>query len=121
MTTGTPTFVGFSHCMLFAKNLDGAVAWYCSTLGFSVDYHAQGEYASLAHPQLGRLALHATDSDEQIGKGPMPYFLVEDLDAAIAALRAQGAAVGEPQQEGESPRFTDLRDCEGNVLGLEEV
>ena len=111
---------GFSHCMLFARNLDRAVDWYRDKLEFSVDYHARGEYASLTHERLGRLALHSTKSDAQIGKGPMPYFQCADLDATLASFRERGIKVGEPHQEGESPRFTDFWDCEGNLLGIEE-
>lgn len=111
-----------SHVMLWARNLDGTVRWYCDKLGFAVDYHAPGEFASLSHPTIGRLDFHGAGKDSKdVGHGPLPYYMVDDIDATIAWLKARDVKVEAPQQVGDSPRHTWFWDCEGNQLGLEEV
>ncbi len=55
-----------------------------------------------------------------IGKGPMPYFLCDDIKQTISELRAKGIKVSEPTREGESPWFCDMHDLDGNYWGIEE-
>lgn len=110
-----------SHVMLFAKNHDATVQWYCDKLEFTVDYHAPGEYASMHHKTMGRLAIHAAEKKlEKSGNAPLPYYSVKDLDAALAWLTARGVECEKPQQVADSPRHTWFWDPEGNCLGLEE-
>ena len=113
-------FEKISHIMLYATDLDRAIYWYREKLGFEVDYHAPGAYASLSHETLGRLALHASSSDKHIGVGPQLYFECVDIEKALGSLVAVGVRVGSIMLEGESPRFADFWDSEGNTLGIEE-
>lgn len=110
----------FSHVMMWAKSLDTTVQWYCDKLEYQVSYHAPDEFASLFHAKLGRLDLHGKAKDEDIGRGPMPYYRVKDMDEAMGWLKARGIKVENPQQVGESPRHTWFWDCEGNPLGIAE-
>ncbi len=114
-------FKRYSHTMFYSLQLDNAVKWYCSKLGFEVDYHAPGAYASLHHKAVGRIALHATDNKADVGVGPMPYFLSDDLDEAIEQFKKLGITYSEPRREGESPRFMDIQDLDGNLIGIEEM
>ena len=111
-----------SHVMMFVADLERAVGWYEDKLGFTRRFVAPGAYASLHHGAADcRLDLHATEaSGRDVGFGPMPYFAVSDLDAALAALAARDVKVGEPRREGDSPRFATIWDSEGNALGLQE-
>ena len=113
--------IRLSHIMIFSLTHTESVKWYCEKLGYEVDYNAPGEYASLHHSTLGRLAIHATSSNESIGKGPMPYFLCEDIHKTIAELHAKGISVGQPHREAESPWFTHMQDIDGNIWGIEEI
>lgn len=113
--------IRFSHVMIFAKDHSEMVKWYCDKLGFEIDYHAPGEYASLHHKLLGRLAIHKTDAVDDAGKGAMPYFNCDDIHQTIAELKSKGVKVSEPTREGESPWFASLRDLEGNYWGIEEL
>lgn len=110
----------FSHVMIYTRQHGEAVRWYCEKLGYEIDYNAPGEYASLHHRQLGRLAVHATGSESMVGRGPMPYLLCDDLDSIIGEFRAKGIEISEPEREGESPRFADFKDLDGNFWGIEE-
>jgi catechol 2,3-dioxygenase-like lactoylglutathione lyase family enzyme len=115
-------FESFSHVMLFAADLDRAVNWYCATLGFTPNFVVPGHYASLRHESLRmRLDLHPTEEEgADVGHGPMPFFAVADIAAALAALKEKGAKTGSIQQQGQSPRFATFWDSEGNALGMEE-
>lgn len=113
--------VRFSHIMLFCQRHAESVKWYCDKLGFEVEYNAPGEYASLNHKLIGRVALHATDTAKHLGKGPMPYLLCDNMETTVAELRSKGIEVKDPTREGESPWFTQFRDLEGNEWGIEEM
>lgn len=113
--------VRFSHVMIYSKKHEESVRWYCDKLGFEIDYNAPNEYASLHHKLLGRLAIHATKDASDIGKGPMPYLLCEDIKQTSEELRGKGIKVSEPEREAESPWFCDFRDVDGNIWGIEEM
>jgi predicted enzyme related to lactoylglutathione lyase len=111
----------FSHIMIYSQNHQETVKWYCDKLHYEVDYNAPGEYASLHHKKLGRLAVHAASTDQNIGKGAMPYLLCNDIQLTISELRSKGIQVSEPTREGESPWFANFFDLEGNIWGIEEL
>lgn len=106
--------------MIYTQKHAESVKWYCDKLGFEIDYNAPGEYTSLHHKQLGRLAIHAVGDVSYVGRGPLPYLLCDDMEATVKELRAKGIEVAEPERHGESPAFTDFKDFEGNVWGIEE-
>jgi predicted enzyme related to lactoylglutathione lyase len=112
----------FSHVMLYVKDMDRAATWYQETLGFTVRYLAAPRYASLLHEAMQlRLDLHPDDQLQNVGRGAMVYFAAVDLDIAVASLRSRGVVVSDPRRRGESPRFTEFADSEGNPLGLYET
>ncbi|MFN8845805.1 MAG: VOC family protein, partial [Bdellovibrionales bacterium] len=106
--------------MLSTPQLDNSVNWYCEKLDFKVVDHSPGAFASLYHPQVGKLTLHSTQDLSQIGKGPVPYLLVEEIRESINELRLKIIHVSDPRREGSSPWFADFKDLDGNVWGLEE-
>ena len=114
-------FKRYSHTMFYSLQLDNAVKWYCSKLGFEIDYHAPGAYASLHHKAVGRIALHATEAKTDVGTGPMPYFIADSLDEAIIHFKKENIEHSEPRREGESPRFMHFKDLDGNYIGIEEM
>lgn len=108
------------HVMLWANDLEATKNWYKSKLGFEINYYAPGEFLSMASEEMGRIDFHGDDSNENIGKGPMPYFMVDDIEAAKKWLEAKDIKVEDIQQEADSPKHTWFKDCAGNALGLEE-
>lgn len=110
-----------SHVMMWAQDLERAKKWYSEKLGFQVSYHAPQEFLSLIHPEMGRMDFHATgDETSQIGRGAMPYFIVEDIEKVKSWLESKGISVGEIMQVSDSPKHTWFSDCEGNSIGIEE-
>lgn len=50
--------------------------------------------------------------------GPMVYFDVQDIDAAIARVRELGGVAGEKQQIPGIGHYAQCKDTEGNPIGL---
>ncbi len=111
----------FSHMMIYSKKHAESVQWYCTKLGFEIDYNSPGEYASLHHKLLGRLAIHATDEADKIANSSLPYFLCDDIQKTIAEFKSLGIKTTEPRREGESPWFASFADLDGNQWGMEEI
>lgn len=112
----------FSHVMLYVNEMERAAGWYRDMLGFVVQYIAAPHYATLRHESMNfRLDLHPDPEGRNVGHGAMIYFSAVDLNAAVALLRRQGVHVSDPRSRGNSPRFTEFADSEGNVLGLYET
>ena len=107
--------------MMWAQDLEKTGQWYRDKLGFKISYLAPGEFLSMNHSEMGRLDFHACGEDRSnIGKGPLPYFIVDNIVETKNWLEAKNIRVNEIQQVGDSPNHTWFWDCEGNVIGLEE-
>lgn len=111
----------FSHVMMYVTDLERAMKWYVDALGFKVNYASAPHYASMQHLTLQlRVDLHPDPKKENVGRGAMLYFAADDLDKTVADLRGRGVHVSDPRSRGDSPRFTEFADSEGNPIGLYE-
>ena len=99
------------HIGIVVKDLDSAVATYARNFGFAVNPHKGGENAALG---IKNAFVPVGDSDLEFiqpttDDGPVAQFAkdrgegtfmlsveVDDIDAAVEHLRAQGARVGAP-------------------------
>jgi catechol 2,3-dioxygenase-like lactoylglutathione lyase family enzyme len=109
------------HVMMWARDLEKTSQWYKEKLGFTISYLAPGEFLSMNHPQMGRLDFHAAGEDvSNIGKGPLPYYVVDNIIEVRAWLEGKQVRVHEIQQVGDSPKHTWFWDADGNVIGIEE-
>jgi len=115
-------FTGFSHVMMYVADFDRAFKWYTEVLGCKVNFSHAPHYASLRQEQAGLgIGLHPTESaGADVGHGPIPYFRVADLTAALEQLAAKGVKTGPPQNEGDA-HFATFWDSEGNALGLQQA
>jgi catechol 2,3-dioxygenase-like lactoylglutathione lyase family enzyme len=115
-------FTGFSHVMMWVNDIERAHKWYIEKLGCKENFAHLPHYASLRQEDAGiRIDLHPTDAGgKDVGFGPMPYFKVGDLVAALKHFADQGVKTGEPNEEG-GHRFATIWDSEGNALGLQEA
>lgn len=111
----------FSHVMIYATDLERAMKWYVDVLGFKPNYASVPHYVSMHHPTLQlRVDLHPDPKKENVGCGAMLYFAADDLDKTVTELRSHGIHVSDPRSRGDSPRFTEFADSEGNPIGLYE-
>jgi predicted enzyme related to lactoylglutathione lyase len=97
------------------KDLDAATALYTKLLG--VEPYATSPYyvgfRPEGTPEVG-LNPHG-----DLAAGPITYYHVEDINAKIAELTATGATVEqEPRDVGGGNLTAQLRDGDGNVIGL---
>ena len=109
-----------NHIMMWSQDLEQTKNWYSEKLDFNLNYHAPGQFLSLAHNQMGRIDFHQCEDNLNIGKGPIPYFIVDDIEQVKSWLEGKDIKVDEIQQEGDSPKHTWFWDCSGNLIGLEE-
>lgn len=100
--------------------MDRAVAFYAGVAGFSLVHRAGGEWAEFEAGPV-RFALHGAIGDGDVPGSGTIVLRVDDLDAARAALVAQGvtfdAFVGEVEG---FARFATFRDPDDNPVQIIE-
>lgn len=109
------------------NDIDQAVAFYRDRLGFSVEMHNPGKFASLKRDDLG-LFLNApgAGSAGKAGGHPEPggwsrfMIVTRDLDGMIAELRDAGCRFRGDIAEAGAGRQILLEDPSGNVVELFE-
>jgi predicted enzyme related to lactoylglutathione lyase len=108
--------------MFWVEDLDRAVEFWEKTFSFKPRHVAPGHYAILHNATIDfQVHLHPTKKgDPNVGRGPQVYFVADDLDVEVTRLRGLGITVTNPRSESGSPRFCELRDSEGNPIGLTE-
>ncbi len=90
--------------------------FYGDVLGWT--FTDMGEDNFLARTPTIQIGLHARDPDAVF----VVYFLVDDLEAAVARVRAAGGKADEPGPEQEGfGRFAECRDDQGVRFGLRQV
>lgn len=118
------------HCEIAAADPAAAVEFYQDTFGWTaekwegpVDYWLV-ETGDSAEPGIDG-AVMPRDGPDPDGDGPVAGYLctlaVDDLDAALTAVEANGgAAASEPQEIPEVGRHAYATDPAGNQFGLME-
>jgi predicted enzyme related to lactoylglutathione lyase len=98
---------------------DATVAFFRDVLGVPMEVIAP-DFGWSRMPDSSQLEVFGPADEEHghFSTGPVPEFLVEDLPAALAELRAAGVEIlGEPHVEGSSG-WLHFRAPDGNVYGL---
>jgi len=110
-------------------DVDAAIEFYCTELGFHEDMHPAPSFAMLSHGDL-RLVLSAPGSGSGGGQAmpdgtePQPggwnrfQFEVEDIEEAVARLREHGARFRNEIITGVGGKQTLLEDPSGNPIEL---
>lgn len=107
-------------------DIDAAVRFYCDLLGFSVEMHKPGKFASLKREDLN-LFLNApgAGSAGKAGGEPRPggwtrfMVITTDLNQMISELRSKGARFRGEIAEGAGRQIL-VEDPSGNVVELFE-
>jgi lactoylglutathione lyase len=113
---------GLDHVLLYVQDMDRAVAFYRDVVGVPVRF--QGDVWSELDTGDVFVGLHKTGEDTRSqgrGVGAKVVFRVDDVGAAVDALRGKGVEiVREPEainpETGE--RVAEFRDPEGNYVSL---
>lgn len=112
--------LGLDHVVLFVHDLERAKRFYRDTLGLRLVVDLPDFAGVVAGGQM--IGLHPTEtSGADVGRGPIPYFRVEDMTAALEQLRRCGVAVHSgPLRVPSGEYIATIHDPEGNALGLVE-
>ncbi|MEW6280189.1 MAG: VOC family protein [Candidatus Eremiobacterota bacterium] len=99
--------------------------FYTSVVGWSAESIDMGEYPDYAMKSSDGTGVcgvcHARGPNADLPPMWIPYFLVTDLDGAVARLTASGGAlIGEVRGMGGADRFCVFRDPAGAVAALYE-
>jgi predicted enzyme related to lactoylglutathione lyase len=116
---GGAMFQGLRTVIYRAHDLDAAKAWYASVLGRQ-PYFAEPFYVGF---NVGgfELGLDPDARDVAQGAGPVTYWGVENVDAALARLLELGASAHRAVQDvGGGIRVASVLDPFGNVVGVIE-
>ncbi|MBI1251417.1 MAG: VOC family protein [Alphaproteobacteria bacterium] len=122
---GAHKVVGIGGVFLKAKDPEALKAWYRQNMGFDIqDWGGLGfSWSTPDRPDFDGATIWSLFSDTSDYFAPstakvMVNYVVEDLDASLAALRAGGCAVDDKIEESEFGRFGWVMDPEGNKLEL---
>lgn len=95
------------------SDMEQAIATYKAVLG--IDPYYESPYYTGFRTEAGEIGLDPNAKTN----GALPYWQVDDLDSAIAALTAVGATVvREPSDVGGGMTVAVLADTDGNHIGL---
>jgi len=96
-------------------NAEAAKATYTALLG--IEPYVDSEYYIGYYTDQGEIGIDPSNP----GSGPLPYWDVADMDAAIASLTATGATIVKaPQEVGGGLTVAVLADSDGNPIGLRQ-
>jgi len=116
--------IGFGGIFLRCRNVEETRSWYSKHLGIHMEsWGAQFFYKDDPHPEAcSNLSFFKTNTEyfAPSESSFMINFRVEDLDALVTALRAEGVPlIGDPVTE-EFGKFAWVMDPEGNKIELWE-
>jgi glyoxylase I family protein len=108
------------HVSINVRDVDAALGFYVDVLGLRPradrpDFGFDGAWLDAGAQQV-----HLIEGDAPPGLGQHFALLVDDLDAAVAELRARGVEVSDPAPVGSSHQAF-LSDASGNLVELHQA
>ena len=113
---------GIGGIFFKAKDKKTLTAWYEKALGIPISEYGGGEFHwrdTDGHEQQTVWSVFAQDT-KHFGSPLMINYLVDDLDAMLAQLKAAGAEIDPKREEADFGRFGWATDPEGNRIELWE-
>jgi predicted enzyme related to lactoylglutathione lyase len=110
---------GLDLLFLEVNNLEESLSFYHERLGFEIESHNPQAEAPIATVRAGSLRITLVQQLETMlkrGRGVHFVLGVSDVDEFYQKLKAIGAAVTEPTDEGWGGRFVSLQDPDGYRL-----
>ena len=104
--------------VLMVQSMDRAVEFYSKTFGLPIGYQSPDWSELLCRDAV--VALHSGGTGQRVDTGLS--FVVDDIEAAVAAVAAAGGTVVNPPKApgGEGILLADLVDPEGNGFMLSQ-
>jgi predicted enzyme related to lactoylglutathione lyase len=113
----TPRVTGIGGIFFKARDAAALRAWYRKHLGIEVE--SWGGFAFTEPGMTVWTIFEGTTKHFEPSTAPfMINYRVADLDAVLAALRAEGVTVEDKREDGEFGRFGWVMDPEGNRIEL---
>ncbi|WP_042391750.1 VOC family protein [Streptacidiphilus carbonis] len=112
--------VAVHHVSICVTDLAEAVDFYTRVLGLTLRHDRPASLGPGAWLDAGAQQLHLVHADPPPARGQHFAVLVEDLDEAVAELRAAGLTVSAPVAIGRA-RQSFLSDPAGNAVELHEA
>ncbi len=107
------TFSGLDLLFLEVNSIEESLAFYNGVLGFEIIKHNADSEPPMATLQAGALKLSLAQHLETMlkrGRGVNFFLGVDDVDRLYEQVKARGAEVWPPADEGWGGRFITLRD-----------
>ena len=108
------------HVSINVDDVDGAVAFYCGTLGLEQRLDRPDFSFGGAWLDAGAQQVHLVEGTTPPGHGQHFALLVDSLDDVVAELRSRGVEVSDPRVVGSS-RQAFLSDPAGNRIELHQA
>jgi predicted enzyme related to lactoylglutathione lyase len=108
---------------VYVSDLDRAVKFYSGVLGLSLKMHFPGHWAQVEAPGVS-IGLHpASDKSPRPGHGESLIIglTVENLEAAVDALKQKGVKFTSDIVDDVQIRFANFADPDGNPLYLSQL
>ncbi len=99
-------------------DIERRASFYENVLGLALQFRDGNRWIQF---KTGDVSIALASPDESMGAPldmPVPVFEIDDLDAAVAELRAQGREVGATRDMGTHGRVAMIRDPSGAFLVL---
>jgi predicted enzyme related to lactoylglutathione lyase len=119
--------LGIGGIFLKSTNLDQLRSWYSEHLGIEQESEGAALFKWRAHdnPELEQVTAWSIFPGESTYFEPstapfMINYIVDDLDAMLAKLRAQGVSIDPKREDYDYGRFAWIFDSDGNKIELWE-
>ena len=112
--------VAVHHVSVNVVDVGESIAFYTDVLGGTVREDRPDFGIGGAWIDIGATQVHLIETAVPPNMGQHFAILVDDLDAAVAELRAKGLEIGEPSTVG-SDRQTFVADPSGNAVEIHQL
>lgn len=112
---------GIGGIFIKARDPEALKAWYATHLGLAIEAWGGMSFSNADDPQGQTVWSVFKEDSDYFSPSTAPFMVnyrVDDLDALLAKLRAEGCAVDEKVQKSEYGNFGWVMDPEGNRLEL---
>jgi len=106
----------FKHVMLMVPNVEASVKFFSEGLGLAVKMSSPG-WAELDADGT-TIALHLARGQQEVAASPILSFVVDDVEASVAALEGLGAKLNGDIREPSFGKVAAMNTPEGHMVSL---